>query len=1150
MLRGHDTLTRLIGKRRKLSLSALSPNKRVLSVVKKEVEEEISSVATFVKDELVTIVKNESIEPRCPAESSVGQQRATGVLIEALAGSAGISLCKIEEVVMKSETQSAVRSQSTYDCDLASTSRNGSWKPSTTGLKPKSKQATLSRFFSPGMKKLFIASSSVQGQTVVEEEHRNRVTVKIEDAIAERPLQSPASSRSRLKLKRVKTEIRQEIDLKNLCSDLARDSQEFNEVHGCTSTSVGNSLEEAGTSTQQTQVVPKEEKLGRGDVGSLNSSNKENTDCCACSCHYPSRKTEDLRCSEKNIEIEALIHGVDSVGDHLANAEAGLGASFQPRTSQDMSDTITLPSQIPESSVVGVLETRIVGRRYNRGVSCEVGMKVTVLREPNNPVDPNAIKIVPLESPLGPALGHLPKEISAQLSSLLDKDTVHVQGFVASVPDRLYGDVPLKLSLAVSKSCGDLSLLDVEESLQRMNFAFDKSSVPQSVAAPVSKYQQNFVAVVQTVLGRDSHLFTVQEKEYLRTFFTLSGDAQRLFIRLYQRKGPWFRVSTLSYKDVADDSLAFKEVADSGYMTSDCGAEEEPEVSLRARIELLTVPELKQLASSLQKKGEAATARREELITLIISTALEKHVHVEGLSSRRRTFLEMVTDITGPCIRVSQEAEFLLWRVQRLFFLDTEGDLSSFLVVDRGRVKYPRYKCSKSRHVFPTREILVAYEQALEVAQGMDMSLERNDVERALSFLRRAREELGSCEVVVPDADRIPPFLARFSASYVYKNVITVGVSILERERRYKEAVDALKQLLKSEVRSGRWGYWTLRLSINLDHLGCKEESLQVAEKGVNQPWIRGGDKVALQRRVVRLGKPPRRWKKPAYADALNRKCNEIQILGRPLNSVAGKKSRFYGYDGIQCSVEELALQYYASEEGGGWEGVHCEGGVLLTLFGLLMWDVLFADVPDVFQSPFQAAPLDLNTELFYPSRQELIETRLAEIAGGNVEKIISQTWNENFGTMCNGVKWERHSLAQLLVIARCIGAVGLSHVCRLLAEDHAGWRGGMPDLLLWRTTNVSAPPDSSLCPDCGCSSQGNDIETKSSTDESCASAQGTSAEEIPSSRKSVKWEAKLAEVKGPRDRLSEQQLAWIWILMNGGLSVEVCKVVESIKCQ
>jgi Fanconi-associated nuclease 1 len=51
---------------------------------------------------------------------------------------------------------------------------------------------------------------------------------------------------------------------------------------------------------------------------------------------------------------------------------------------------------------------------------------------------------------------------------------------------------------------------------------------------------------------------------------------------------------------------------------------------------------------------------------------------------------------------------------------------------------------------------------------------------------------------------------------------------------------------------------------------------------------------------------------------------------------------RFYGLDGSQVTVEGLALQHYASEEGGGWQGLHCEGGVWAMLFGLLLWDVLF----------------------------------------------------------------------------------------------------------------------------------------------------------------------------------------------------------------
>ncbi len=47
----------------------------------------------------------------------------------------------------------------------------------------------------------------------------------------------------------------------------------------------------------------------------------------------------------------------------------------------------------------------------------------------------------------------------------------------------------------------------------------------------------------------------------------------------------------------------------------------------------------------------------------------------------------------------------------------------------------------------------------------------------------------------------------------------------------------------------------------------------------------------------------------------------KVRIEGQPLNSVLGIKSRFVGNGGDECSVEELALQYYAAEASGSWTG-------------------------------------------------------------------------------------------------------------------------------------------------------------------------------------------------------------------------------------
>lgn len=93
---------------------------------------------------------------------------------------------------------------------------------------------------------------------------------------------------------------------------------------------------------------------------------------------------------------------------------------------------------------------------------------------------------------------------------------------------------------------------------------------------------------------------------------------------------------------------------------------------------------------------------------------------------------------------------------------------------------------------------------------------------------------------------------------------------------RYKDAVNLLKRLLISFICDGRRGYWTLRLSIDLEHLSCPNESLSVAEEGLLDPWVRAGSRMALQRRVLHLGKPPRRWKTPSFSESIQRNITEV----------------------------------------------------------------------------------------------------------------------------------------------------------------------------------------------------------------------------------------------------------------------------------
>jgi hypothetical protein len=144
--------------------------------------------------------------------------------------------------------------------------------------------------------------------------------------------------------------------------------------------------------------------------------------------------------------------------------------------------------------------------------------------------------------------------------------------------------------------------------------------------------------------------------------------------------------------------------------------------------------------------------------------------------------------------------------------------------------------------------------------------------------------------------------------------------------------------------------------------------------------------------------------------------------------------------------VEDLALEYYASAEGGSWYGTHTEGGVWTTLAGLLLWDCLFAaGVPDVLRTPFQTAPLDLeHGDAFYPARRQ---------------QVCGARRGEPCLVACANPRSCRHYHLQALGLDPCLPFVVLS-VLRVVQ----GMRLRLLGLATWRAAALScrAVP---LCP-------------------------------------------------------------------------------------
>ena len=84
---------------------------------------------------------------------------------------------------------------------------------------------------------------------------------------------------------------------------------------------------------------------------------------------------------------------------------------------------------------------------------------------------------------------------------------------------------------------------------------------------------------------------------------------------------------------------------------------------------------------------------------------------------------------------------------------------------------------------------------------------------------------------------------------------------------------------------------------------------------------------------------------------------------------------------------------------------MHVEGAVIQTIFLLLFFDIIYqVSPPGVFQSPYQAAPLDLYSKLFYENRKDAIDTRLIDMISWSQEELMQRirlVYYDNFNVNC-----------------------------------------------------------------------------------------------------------------------------------------------------
>uniref|UniRef100_A0A8B9PRA5 Fanconi-associated nuclease n=1 Tax=Apteryx owenii TaxID=8824 RepID=A0A8B9PRA5_APTOW len=647
-------------------------------------------------------------------------------------------------------------------------------------------------------------------------------------------------------------------------------------------------------------------------------------------------------------------------------------------------------------------------------------------------------------------------------------------------------------------------------------------SVPNSPGHPY--YLQNFLVVLRAVLENedDVRLFNDQDMNIITKFCQLSVGGQKLYVRLFQRKLNWIKVNKIEYGEISVDLLpVIEELVETSFLQTESELED-----LCEGLDLLSAPELKTLAKIFHLPNP--NGQKQQLVDDFLRLAKQRSVFSKSQTGIGTVILKRAKDLAGKLVRVCKGPRAVFSRVLLLFSLSEsmedeeagsggQGQLSTVLMVNMGRMVFPSYTVNRKTEIFQDRDDLIRYATAAHLSNDIATAMANGNWEEANCLYMCAKEtwnELKNQPSLRYYHRALPEYLRHFTVGWVYTRILSQGVEILQRLHMYKEAVQELQNLLSQEVYcTDSRGRWWDRLALNLhQHLKNTKKAIDCIRNGLADPFVRTGHRLSLYQRALRIRDSPSCKQFRCLFHDLPvitvEDVTHVTIKGKMCPQMGLGKSVFLmedtgGEEGsedfsvstVMCSVEELALTHY--RQNGFDQGIHGEGSTFITLYGLLMWDIIFMDdIPDVFRNCYQMFPLDLYTDSFYENRRDAIEARLLQLHTASSEmltKLITDIWNTQEGKAAALVSWGRFiSLQQVQSLVSCLGGMFLSGVFRRLSKDLRHCRGGLPDLVVWSTHSS---------------------------------------------------QFKLVEVKGPNDRLSYKQIIWLSELKKLGAAVEVCHV-------
>jgi len=225
-------------------------------------------------------------------------------------------------------------------------------------------------------------------------------------------------------------------------------------------------------------------------------------------------------------------------------------------------------------------------------------------------------------------------------------------------------------------------------------------------------------------------------------------------------------------------------------------------------------------------------------------------------------------------------------------------------------------------------------------------------------------------------------------------------------------------------------------------------------------------------------------------ATRLSKKVGMTLTKKLPLSILTTQLSltRLHNETGNFLNVEEIARLHFDTESA---PCFYVENQLLTGLFGLWLWPEIFRNVDGAFANPFQSAPLDMYETSFIGLRPQ-IEDLWALFDTNSHQQHIRSYWQEKNGIENQFVNWRYLDEVALEYALVCIPAAHLKLIFERLLFDIKNNRSGLPDLIQFFPENQNY---------------------------------------------------RMLEIKGPGDRIQDNQQRWMEFFLKNGISAEVIYV-------